>query len=245
MSDRWATFDCYGTLVDWLGGIRTQLAAAVARRATPTRCCAATTRSSPQVQEGRGIPYRQVMAETLATGREAEGLRASPMASRTRWPSSLPDVARLPRRARRAHRAPRTADGSSRSCRTPTPTCWTRRSPRSACRSTCASWRRTSARTSRRSGIGRRSSARRAPIGRATCTWRRRSSTTSSRAPKLGLPVRVDQPAGRDQHGAAFGGAARSHAACPTRSKGWFRPRLRPWTGRHVPSPRAKISTPS
>ena len=26
MSDRWATFDCYGTLVDWLGGIRATLA---------------------------------------------------------------------------------------------------------------------------------------------------------------------------------------------------------------------------
>jgi FMN phosphatase YigB (HAD superfamily) len=23
--DRWATFDCYGTLVDWNGGIRTEL----------------------------------------------------------------------------------------------------------------------------------------------------------------------------------------------------------------------------
>ena len=22
MTDRWATFDCYGTLVDWLGGMR-------------------------------------------------------------------------------------------------------------------------------------------------------------------------------------------------------------------------------
>ena len=25
-SDRWATFDCYGTLIDWLGGIRSTLA---------------------------------------------------------------------------------------------------------------------------------------------------------------------------------------------------------------------------
>ena len=25
MADRWATFDCYGTLVDWNGGIRTEL----------------------------------------------------------------------------------------------------------------------------------------------------------------------------------------------------------------------------
>src|SRR4051812_24182511 len=26
MADRWATFDCYGTLIDWNGGIRGQLA---------------------------------------------------------------------------------------------------------------------------------------------------------------------------------------------------------------------------
>jgi 2-haloacid dehalogenase len=25
VADRWATFDCYGTLVDWLGGMRTEL----------------------------------------------------------------------------------------------------------------------------------------------------------------------------------------------------------------------------
>ena len=26
MTDRWATFDCYGTLIDWNGGIRRELA---------------------------------------------------------------------------------------------------------------------------------------------------------------------------------------------------------------------------
>ena len=26
MSERWATFDCYGTLVDWFGGVRATLA---------------------------------------------------------------------------------------------------------------------------------------------------------------------------------------------------------------------------
>jgi 2-haloacid dehalogenase len=25
-NDRWATFDCYGTLIDWHGGIRRELA---------------------------------------------------------------------------------------------------------------------------------------------------------------------------------------------------------------------------
>jgi 2-haloacid dehalogenase len=27
MSDRWATFDCYGTLIDWFGGVKTAMAA--------------------------------------------------------------------------------------------------------------------------------------------------------------------------------------------------------------------------
>jgi 2-haloacid dehalogenase len=62
---RWATFDCYGTLVDWLGGIRSTLA-----RLWPQADADALLRRyhaiEPQVQEGRGIPYRQVMAETLA-----------------------------------------------------------------------------------------------------------------------------------------------------------------------------------
>lgn len=64
MNDRWATFDCYGTLVDWPGGIRSQLA-----RLWPEQDADALLRTyhqiEPRIQEGRGIPYRQVMAETL------------------------------------------------------------------------------------------------------------------------------------------------------------------------------------
>lgn len=65
MRDRWATFDCYGTLVDWLGGIRTTLAR-VWPDADIDELAAAYHRIEPDVQAGRGIPYRQVMAETLA-----------------------------------------------------------------------------------------------------------------------------------------------------------------------------------
>lgn len=65
MSDRWATFDCYGTLVDWLGGMRTTLA-----RLWPDSDATALLtlyhQLEPAVQAGRGIPYRRVMAETLA-----------------------------------------------------------------------------------------------------------------------------------------------------------------------------------
>jgi len=65
MGDRWATFDCYGTLVDWPGGVRETM-----RRLWPTvdgdSLLERYMRLEPQVQEGRGIAYREVMAETMS-----------------------------------------------------------------------------------------------------------------------------------------------------------------------------------
>ena len=65
MSDRWATFDCYGTLVDWLSGIRGTLA-----RLWPEADADSLSnlyhQLEPAVQAGRGMAYRDVMAETLA-----------------------------------------------------------------------------------------------------------------------------------------------------------------------------------
>jgi 2-haloacid dehalogenase len=62
--ERWATFDCYGTLVDWMGGIRAAL-----RSVWPDEdadaLLAGYHQVEPAVQAGRGIPYRRVMAETL------------------------------------------------------------------------------------------------------------------------------------------------------------------------------------
>ncbi|MEO8476264.1 MAG: HAD family hydrolase [Actinomycetota bacterium] len=72
MSDRWATFDCYGTLVDWLGGIRTALGL-VWPDADADELTAAYHRFEPKVQAGRGIPYRRVMAETLTRIAATEG----------------------------------------------------------------------------------------------------------------------------------------------------------------------------
>ncbi len=77
MNERWATFDCYGTLVDWMGGIRATLA-----RLWPGEDSSALLERyhsiEPVVQAGRGIPYRQVMAETLAGLAEAQGLAVPP-----------------------------------------------------------------------------------------------------------------------------------------------------------------------
>ena len=66
MTDRWATFDCYGTLVDWLGGMRGTFAR-LWPDADPDALLGLYRQLEPAVQAGRGLAYREVMAETLAT----------------------------------------------------------------------------------------------------------------------------------------------------------------------------------
>lgn len=65
MNDRWATFDCYGTLVDWFGGTRAALAE-LWPDADADALLERYLAIEPVVQEGRGIPYRTVQAETVA-----------------------------------------------------------------------------------------------------------------------------------------------------------------------------------
>ena len=64
--DRWATFDCYGTLVDWNGGIGRELE----RLFGPDRSAQllhAYHEVEPQVErDAPGMSYRDVMAATLA-----------------------------------------------------------------------------------------------------------------------------------------------------------------------------------
>lgn len=73
MGERWATFDCYGTLVDWMGGIRATLA-----ELWPDADAEALLhhyhRIEPAVQAGPILPYRRVMAEVLWRLAAAEGL---------------------------------------------------------------------------------------------------------------------------------------------------------------------------
>jgi 2-haloacid dehalogenase len=64
MNARWASFDCYGTLVDWDSGLRSKLAA-LFPNANPQSLLDAYHRHEPEIQSGRGIPYRDVMAEAL------------------------------------------------------------------------------------------------------------------------------------------------------------------------------------
>jgi 2-haloacid dehalogenase len=66
MSDRWATFDCYGTLIDWMSGIRGSLAS-LWPDADVDELLTLYHQLEPAVQAGRGMAYRDVMAETLAS----------------------------------------------------------------------------------------------------------------------------------------------------------------------------------
>jgi 2-haloacid dehalogenase len=77
MRDRWATFDCYGTLVDWPGGVRETMLG-VWPDADGAALLESYMRIEPTVQEGRGIPYREVMAETMAGVADEFGLPVPP-----------------------------------------------------------------------------------------------------------------------------------------------------------------------
>jgi 2-haloacid dehalogenase len=73
VADRWATFDCYGTLVDWDRGIGAEL-----ERLWPDADGKVLLERyhevEPRVQAGRALPYRDVLRESLALLAEHEGL---------------------------------------------------------------------------------------------------------------------------------------------------------------------------
>jgi len=73
VTDRWATFDCYGTLIDWYGGIR-GVFARVWPEADADRLLRRHNAIEPLVQEGRSLAYREVGARTLRAIAAVEGL---------------------------------------------------------------------------------------------------------------------------------------------------------------------------
>jgi 2-haloacid dehalogenase len=74
---RWATFDCYGTLIDWNRGIRRALAH-VWPDEDADRLVHRYHEVEHRAQAGRDVPYRQVLRETLAAIAEAEELEVPP-----------------------------------------------------------------------------------------------------------------------------------------------------------------------
>jgi 2-haloacid dehalogenase len=75
--DRWATFDCYGTLIDWEGGIGDTLAS-LWPGAKREGLLASYHEAEASIQEGSAMPYREVMARALAAVAGAEGLKIPP-----------------------------------------------------------------------------------------------------------------------------------------------------------------------
>jgi 2-haloacid dehalogenase len=62
--DRWATFDCYGTLIDWNGGIRRELVRVFGEDRADERL-ERYHEIEPALQAGGSRRYREVMTETM------------------------------------------------------------------------------------------------------------------------------------------------------------------------------------
>ena len=74
---RWATFDCYGTLIDWNGGIRGDLARLFGPDHAP-QLLETYHQLEPQVQAETFRPYREVLEITLTRLALEEGLPLAP-----------------------------------------------------------------------------------------------------------------------------------------------------------------------
>lgn len=77
MTDRWATFDCYGTLIDWHGGLRAGIAS-LWPDSDVRALHARYLEVEAGLQAGTGIPYRQVLTDGLMRLAASEGLVMPP-----------------------------------------------------------------------------------------------------------------------------------------------------------------------
>jgi 2-haloacid dehalogenase len=104
VAERWATFDCYGTLIDWMDGIRSVLADLFPSRDTD-ELLHRYHEIEPGLQHG-AAPYRQVLTDGLVLLAEREHLaleeddRTDLSDSLPSWPP-FPEVPDALREARR------------------------------------------------------------------------------------------------------------------------------------------------
>jgi 2-haloacid dehalogenase len=77
MGERWATFDCYGTLIDWEGGIRGAVAE-LWPQADPQRLLEHYHAVEPRIQAGCDLAYREVMTRALAAIAAIDALEVPP-----------------------------------------------------------------------------------------------------------------------------------------------------------------------
>jgi 2-haloacid dehalogenase len=73
MSDRWATFDCYGTLIDWEAGLRSAFRS-LWPQIDADRLASLHHTVEPRVEEHGELGYREVLARCLAAVAAIEGL---------------------------------------------------------------------------------------------------------------------------------------------------------------------------
>lgn len=102
MRERWVSFDCFGTLVDWHTGFRRILEGAGVRRAAAVE--AAFHRWEPEVEAGEYRTYREVtrLALERALGEVADEASVSATAIADGW-ESLPVFADAPPALRQLH----------------------------------------------------------------------------------------------------------------------------------------------
>ena len=88
MDSRWATFDCYGTLVDWNGGIQRELARLFGHERS-ARLLHRYHELEPEVEADGSLSYRDVLAGTLAHLAADDGL-SLPAGEKNALARSLP-----------------------------------------------------------------------------------------------------------------------------------------------------------
>ena len=91
---RWATFDCYGTLIDWNGGILAQFERLFGVQDAP-RLLERYHEVEPEIQRDGSLPYRAVLTEALIRLAEEEAL-SMPEGESDSLARSLPDWESFP-----------------------------------------------------------------------------------------------------------------------------------------------------
>ena len=94
MATRWATFDCYGTLIDWNLGIRTELERVVGVEAAP-RLLERYHELEPRIETEEYRTYREVLRLAFEELLQEEGLQL-PEGEAGALANSLPDWSPFP-----------------------------------------------------------------------------------------------------------------------------------------------------
>jgi 2-haloacid dehalogenase len=93
-AQRWATFDCYGTLIDWNGGIRGQLEQLFGVQDTP-RLLERYHELEPELESEPYRPYREVLTLALERLAQEESVQI-PEGETDALAKSLPDWSPFP-----------------------------------------------------------------------------------------------------------------------------------------------------